>query len=74
MSFKQRITTPKAIALAQHDIEIVKDRGMNLTEVLEHDVLKCSPLFEGDIPAESHKSELMKELPETELIFDRESP
>lgn len=30
--------TPKAIALAQHDIEIVKDRGMNLTEVLEYDV------------------------------------
>ena len=66
--------TPKSIALAQHDIEIVKERGMSLPEVLEHDVLKCSPLFEGDFPAEAHKSELMKELPQTELVFNRDSP
>ena len=63
--------TPKAIALAQHDIDIVKERGMSLPEILEHDVLTSSPLFEGDFPTEAQKSKLMEEIPCPETEWNR---
>ena len=46
---------------------------MPLPEILEYDVLSCSPLFQGDFPAEAQKSKLMEELPKTELEFNRHS-
>ena len=63
--------TAKVIALAQHDLDVVKERGMPMVDILEHDFLPSSPLFEGDFPTEVQKSKLMDELPQTEAEFDR---
>ena len=46
---------------------------MPLPDILEHDIMTTSPLFEGDFPTEAHKSTLMDELPKVESDFNRDS-
>ena len=41
-------TTPKVLAAAQRDTEIARERGVTAEEVLSHDPLLTSHLFDGD--------------------------
>lgn len=60
---KEKTTlTSKCIAEGYRNIDVAKARGMNLHEILTHDVLSVSPLFEGDLPAPATKSKLMDEV------------
>ena len=43
-------------------MDIVKERGMELTQVMPLDVLKTSPLFDGDLPSHTNKSLLVREI------------
>ena len=56
---KQELST-KSMASAHRNIDIAKDRGMTLPEILSHDLLPVSPLFEGDLPASASKSKLIE--------------
>ena len=58
---KEKTTlSSKCIAEEYRNIELAKARGMNLHEILSHNVLSLSPLFEGDLPASFTKSKLME--------------
>ena len=63
----------KEIAAAQRNMEIAKERGMPLNEILSHDLLISSPLFEGDLPTCVDKSKLVHEI-ESELDLTQWSP
>ena len=56
----------KEIAAAQRNIEIAKERGMPLNQILSHDMLMSSSLFDGDLPTHVDKSKLVHEI-ESEL-------
>jgi hypothetical protein len=43
-------------------MDIAKERGMPLIEILSHDLLMTSPLFDGDLPAHVDKSKLVDEI------------
>ena len=62
ISKEQEKIKPKDIALAQKYIEICKQRGMKMEEILTYDLLPQSPLFEGDLPAEPNKAMLVSEV------------
>ena len=72
---KKTTLTAKCIAEGYRNIDLVKARGMNLHEILTHDVLSVSPLFEGDLPAPATKSKLMDEVePQLDMnIWNRDS-
>ena len=55
-------TSQKTLAAAQHDIDIVKERGMSLESVFSHDILPTSIIFEDDLASKPHKSDLIKEI------------
>ena len=63
--FPERVVTEKKalstkdVAVAQKSMDIAKERGMVLTQILGHDVLPVSPLFEGDLPSHVNKSTLV---------------
>ena len=59
---KKTTLTFKCITEGYRNIDLVKARGMNLHEILTHDVLSVSPSFEGDLPAPATKSKLMDEV------------
>ena len=40
-------------------MDIAKERGMALKEILAHDLLSSSPLFDGDFPAHVNKSKVI---------------
>ena len=52
----------KDVAEAQRSMDIAKERGMDLGQILTHDVLTSSPLFDGDLPAHATKSVLVGEI------------
>lgn len=52
----------KDVAEAQRSMDIAKERGMDLRQILTHDVLLASPLFDGDLPAHVNKSLLVGEI------------
>ena len=52
------------MALAQRNIEIAKQRGFSLTEILSYHLLPQSPLFQGDFPTEPNKSVLVSVIEE----------
>ena len=58
----------KDVAEAQKSMDIAKERGMDLRQILAHNVRSSSPLFDGDIPAHINKSALVGEIePELDL-------
>ena len=56
------VSVPKDIARAHRAMEIVKERGMPISEIMKHDLLPCSPLFDGDFTSKPDKSQLVAEL------------
>ncbi|KAH3724692.1 hypothetical protein DPMN_050515 [Dreissena polymorpha] len=74
---KQSLLTSKAIlkerkspssndmADAQRIVDIAKERGMSLTQILSHDLISSSPLFDGDVPAHVNTSKLIGEIEST---------
>lgn len=56
------VATSKSIALAHRNIEIVRERGMELESIYAHDILPVSTLFDGDLPTKPQKSELITDL------------
>ena len=42
--------TAKQLATAYKNIEIARERGMDISEILPHDLVPVSPLFLGDLP------------------------
>ncbi|KAH3870574.1 hypothetical protein DPMN_033762 [Dreissena polymorpha] len=49
------------MADAQRSMDIAKERGMSLKQILPHDLISSSPLFDGDLPANVNKSKLIGE-------------
>jgi hypothetical protein len=52
----------KDMAEAQRNMDIARERGMDLREILSHNLLSASPLFDGDLPAHTNKSILVGEI------------
>ncbi|KAL8622995.1 hypothetical protein ACOMHN_027116 [Nucella lapillus] len=52
----------KDVAEAQRTMDIAKERGMDITQILAHDLLPVTPLFDGDLPAHAKKSTLVGEI------------
>ncbi|KAH3863596.1 hypothetical protein DPMN_026584 [Dreissena polymorpha] len=50
------------MADAQRSMDIAKERGMSLKQILSHDLISSSPLFDGDLPAHVDKSKLIGEI------------
>jgi len=50
------------MAEAQRNMDIAKERGMDIRQILTHDVLAATPLFDGDLPAQVNKSKLVSEI------------
>ncbi|KAK3885497.1 hypothetical protein Pcinc_010238 [Petrolisthes cinctipes] len=59
---KEKDISSKDVAEAQRSMDIVKERGMDLSQILFHDVLKISPLFDGELPSHTNKSLLVREI------------
>ncbi|KAK3877981.1 hypothetical protein Pcinc_017383 [Petrolisthes cinctipes] len=53
---KEKDISLKDVAEVHRSMDIVKERGMDLSQILFHDVLKISPLFDGDLPSHTNKS------------------
>ena len=54
--------TPKSIDTAEKHMALVRERGMNMADILTHDLLSTCPLFEGDFPSQAKKSQLVAEI------------
>ena len=52
----------KELAEAQKIMDIAKERGMDIKQILAHNVLSASTLFDGDLPAHANKSTLVGEI------------
>ncbi|KAL8619946.1 hypothetical protein ACOMHN_015228 [Nucella lapillus] len=52
----------KDVAEAQRTMDIAKERGMDIKQILAHDLLPVTPLFDGDLPAHAKKSTLVGEI------------
>lgn len=52
------MVSSKNIAEAHRRIDIAKERGMTIQQILSHDVISASPLFDGDLPSVVNKSKL----------------
>ena len=50
------------VATAQRQIEIAKQRGMRLSEIISHDILQSSHMFDFDLPAKTFTSRLFAEI------------
>ncbi|KAH3698914.1 hypothetical protein DPMN_073859 [Dreissena polymorpha] len=50
------------MADAQQSMDIAKERGMSLMQILSHDLISSSPLLDGDLPAHVNKSKLIGEI------------
>ncbi|KAL7396930.1 hypothetical protein ABVT39_013826 [Epinephelus coioides] len=50
------------MAEAHRNMDIAKEHVMNIRQILSHDVLPVSPLFEGDLPAHVNQSKLVSEI------------
>jgi len=73
---EKKAISSKDVAEAQRSMDIAKERGMVLKQILSHDLLSSSPKFHGDLPAHVNKSKLIGEIePGLELTtWSRESP
>ena len=52
----------KELAEAEKIMDIAKERGMDIKQILAHNVLSASTLFDGDLPAHANKSTLVGEI------------
>ena len=59
---EQKVVSPKDMAEAHRAMDIAKERGMNIRDILKYDILSASPLFDGDLPAHVNKSKLVSEI------------
>ena len=67
-SVQSSVSTPKAAVLAKEityahrAMEIVKERGVTISEIIKHDLLPIFPLFDGDLTTKTGKSQLVAKL------------
>lgn len=54
--------TTKELGLAHNRLEIARQRGETMKDILSYDILQNSPLFNGDIPKKPAKHMLIAEL------------
>ena len=54
--------TPKSVDTAEKHMALVRERGMDMADILTHDLLSTCPLFEGYFPAQAKKSQLVTEI------------
>lgn len=54
--------TTKELGLAQNRLEIARQRGETMKDILSHDLLHTSPLFDGEAPKKTVKHKLTVEL------------
>ena len=54
--------TTKELGLAQNRLEIARQRGETMKDILCHDLLQTSPLFDGEVPKKPAKHILIVEL------------
>ena len=54
--------TPKSVDTAEKHMALVRERGMDMADILTHDLLSTCPLFEGDFPAQAKKYQLVAEI------------
>ncbi|KAH3898504.1 hypothetical protein DPMN_022737 [Dreissena polymorpha] len=59
---ERKAPSSKDMADAQRSMDIAKERGMSLKQILSHDVISSTPLFDGDLPAHVNKSKLIWEI------------
>ena len=52
----------KELAAAQKIMDITKERGMDIKQILAHNVLSASTLFDSDLPVHANKSTLVAEI------------
>jgi hypothetical protein len=52
----------KDMAEAHRNMDIAKERGMDLRQILTHNLVSVSPLFDGDLPAHTNKSLLVGDI------------
>ena len=52
----------KEIAQAYGNVEFAKEHNLTVSDILSHDILSVSPMFQGDLPFLTTKSKLMDEL------------
>ena len=52
----------KELAEVQKIMDITKERGMDIKQILAHNVISPSTLFDGDLPAHANKSTLVGEI------------
>ena len=62
MTSNQNLIAPKVLAAAQRDIDVSKERGINLEKLYCHDILPTSLIFDGNLPLKPDKSMLMIDL------------
>lgn len=70
---EQKLVSSKDMAEAHRSMDIAKERGMSIRQILSHNVLSTSPLFDGDLPAHVNKSKLVSEI-EPRLDLTQWSP
>ena len=59
---KEKNISSKELAEAQKIMDIAKERGMDIKQILAHNVLSASTLFDGDLPDHVNKSTLVGEI------------
>ena len=52
----------KVLASVQRDVDIAKERGLDLEKIYSYDILPASSIFDGHFPAKPEKSKLIVEL------------
>jgi len=62
MEMENNDLSSKDIADAHRNIDIAKEQGMDLRQILTHNLLSASPLLDGDLPAHINKSLLIREI------------
>ena len=58
----------KEIAQAYGNVELAKERNLSVSDILSHDILSVSPLFQGDLPFPTKKSKLITQCKSTGTI------
>jgi len=75
-SLQTKKATSKKLGKMQKEIDIARSRGV-LSELLKHDLVEESPLFDGDDMTKPKKhimiQELQKQLEKDDCAFDRQS-
>ena len=59
---ESKVLTAKEIAEAQKNMELLRERGMELKTIISHDLFTSSPLFDGNLPAATEKYKLVTEV------------